>query len=368
MRERAFTNAKLAGLLGATTVLAGTFLSCLEGGDFAFGDCPNPDYGHLNRYGALDPCCIDKSTPCSSSECDGECMPTNANLNWGKTPKLFWYGNIDQAPSGCPDSMEGYWEAYAEPISVGECPGCDCSDPACVPPASVIASDTLGCTGPQFTAFPVAPDGSCSMSTPIQPNDLKSLAVLSPTVSACTPGTVPVVVPKKTSYPGRWQKKGIVCTGTGNGICAARGDVCVPSTVPQSGFMQCLENTTKGDELTPCPDEGKESGYKRQFVIYDKIDDKVACTPCQCGAPVGSVCTAAVSAYQDDSCATPIFKDYVVPLGSPQCVTIAPNLPLQGVTSEWITNQPGTCMPDGGKLTGQVDADHTTAHALCCWE
>jgi hypothetical protein len=359
---------RLVRLLGTLAILGGTVASCLEGADVGLGDCPNPVIDHKNAAGELDPCCVDKSVPChAEAECDGECMPTNANLNWGKVPNLFWYGDVDQAPSGCPDPTESYWEGHAEPISVGECPGCVCSDPACVPPASVIASDMLGCNGPKFTGFPVVPNGSCSNSTTIQPNELKSLAILSPTVSACTTSTAPVVVPKGF-IPDIWRKRGIVCTGTGNGTCSARGDVCVPSTAPPSGFMQCIENTARGDELTPCPDEGKERGYKRKFVIYDEIDNKIACTPCQCGAPVGSVCTASVSAYQDKSCVTPIFENYVIFSGNPQCVPVGPNLPLQGVTSEWITNQPGKCTPDGGKVTGNVDVDHATARALCCWE
>jgi hypothetical protein len=364
MRKRVF---RLVGLLGVAVVVAGTFLSCLDGADIAFGDCPNPDFAHLNRYGDLDPCCIDKTNACGSDECDGECMPTNADINWSKEPVLFWFGDVDQAPTTCPDSTEDRWEGYADPISVGECIGCVCGDPACVLPASVIASDAAGCNGPTFTNLSIASDGSCSTGD-VKPNALQSLAILSPTVSACTPSLAPITVPKDLRFPDIWGKKGVVCSGSGNGKCSATGDVCVPSTKPPSGFMQCIYNLNKGDELSPCPDEGKENGYSRKIIIYEEIDDKVACTECKCGAPVGSECTAAVSAYQDMSCATPIFENYVVFSGNPQCATVGPNLPLQGVTSTWITNQPGACTPSGGQRTGKVDVDPTTAHAFCCRE
>ena len=340
--------------------------SCLEEAEFAAGDCVPFVYGHRDSNGNLDPCCTDKSSPCpgevtpAPNKCDGECMPTNANQSWSKDPVQFWYGDYELAPMECPDMTENYWAGYAEPTAVHECPDqCVCSDPACVLPASVTASGTVGCNGP-FTDFPVASNGMCSMGD-IKPNTLKSLGILSPTVSACTPSAVPITVPKDGTFV-TWSKRGVVCSGSGFGVCEDRGDVCVPPAT--SGFKQCLANLTKGDELSDCP-AGK---YTHKYVVYDRIDDNVACTPCKCGTPMGSTCTAAVSAFQDISCTTPIFKDYVVPLGSPQCATIAPNLPLQGVTANWITNQPSTCAPSGGDPTGKVDVDHSTARAFCCLE
>src|SRR4051812_38687109 len=102
--------------------------------------------------------------------------------------------------------------------------------------------------------------------------------------------------------------------------------------------MQCVANKTKGDEDTPCPD-----GYSNRFLFYEKVDLDVACAPCACDVPIGSDCTAEMSAYTDPSCmdANHIFKQHVVPLGAPQCVTIPPNYALQGMTEDWITNQPG---------------------------
>jgi hypothetical protein len=360
-------NAYLAVIPVAAILVSGCLV---EGGAIVFygSVCPdNPVLGHLDRNGDPDPCCRDQTIPCTPPQCDGECVPTNANRNWSEKPVLFWFGDADQAPMTCPDDTEDRWEAYADPISVGQCPDCICSDPACVPPESVIASDSAGCNGPTFTNFSIASDGSCSTGN-VKPSTLKSLAILSPTISACTPSTAPITVPRDLRYPDTWGKMGVVCSGTGNGKCLATGDVCVPSRMPPSGFMQCLENTLRGDEVSPCPDEGKESGYTRKIIVYDKIDNNVACSACQCGAPVGSDCTASVSAYQDVSCGTPIFENYVVPSGAPQCVPIAPNLPLQGVTSKWITNQPGACTPSGGQSTEKVDVDHSTAHAFCCRE
>jgi hypothetical protein len=371
MRARAF---KPVGRLGAIIVLTGAFSSCLDGADIAFGDCPTPDFAHLNRYGDLDPCCIDTTvTPCGPSgpsECDGECQPKNANPFWSPEPVLFRIGDDDQVPPTCPDSTESPFIAHADPISIGQCSECACSDPACALPASVIASDAVGCNGPTFTDFPVASDGSCSTGVDVKPNMLKSLGILSPTVSTCTPGQVPVTVPRDIRVPSQWGTVSVACAGTGFGKCDATGDVCVPSTAPPSGFMQCLQSTTIGvtAELTPCPDEGKKSGYIHKYVVYMEIDENVACTECKCGAPVGSDCTAAVSAYQDKSCATPIFESYVVSSGNPQCVTVGPTLPLQGVKAQWLTDQAGTCTPSGGEPTGKVAVKHETAIAYCCRE
>ena len=282
---------KLFRLSGITLVVAGasaSSASCLEGADIALGDCPNPDYGHLNRNGNLDPCCFDRSVPChTDSECDGKCMPTNVDPAWSRNPVLFWFGDFNATAPLCPESSEGHWEAYADPVSAGNCPACICSEPACVPPASVSASEAIGCDGPTIADLPIAADGSCSMSTSIPTNALKSLAVISPKLSPCTPSTVPIQVPIDLGRD-TWNKRSKVCRGTGNSLCARPEEVCSPSTAPLSGFMQCLENVRKGDEVTPCPDEGKDHGYLKKFVVYEHIDWDVACTLCTCGAPVGS--------------------------------------------------------------------------------
>jgi len=128
--------------------------------------------------------------------------------------------------------------------------------------------------------------------------------------------------------------------------------------------MHCIENDTLGEEDRDCPDD-----YPAQIVVYEKIDWKLACSPCACDPPEGSDCTANVSIYTDPSCnAASKFESKTVPLGAPQCVTVPPNYAVAGMTTSWITTNPGACMPasNSGQFTGSIDVDHQTAHEFCC--
>jgi hypothetical protein len=360
MRTRAF---KLVGFLGSVVVLPGTFLSCLDGADIALGDCPNPDFSHLNRYGDLDPCCIDTSiTPCGPSECKGKCMPEGPPLEWASEPVLLWYGPSSNTSPTCPDGMTGK-SYYTDPLSSYGCLGCTCGAPACVLPSGMIASTMAMCQGPTFTNFPATDPNGCSTPIEIQPNTAKSLSLLAPTVSPCVP-QIDIVVPKDINISPPWAREALVCTGKESGTCPP-GNVCMaalPSAPP--GYMHCIRNATKGEEDTSCPER-----YPHPLTIYEEeLDNDASCTPCQCDPPVGSECTAQVSAFTDSSCveASAIFKNYLAPLGPPVCAGVPVNAGLRGMIEKWLVNQPGQCSPRGGEPTGMPVPNPATAWSLCC--
>jgi hypothetical protein len=299
----------------------------------------------------------DSLDPSAESQCDGECVPGVNRLKWSG-PLLVWVGDPAEAPAACPANAPHYAELHAGPISSDECHACICGDPACVLPEGLIASDAAGCMGPTFTPFPIASDGSCRMGPPVESSNLQSLALLPPTVSSCEPSL------DLKSPPGgqtQWGKTAIVCDGEGYGKCD-REHKCAPKA--PSGFMQCVFNDTEGDDVT-CPDP-----YTLKITLYEHIDEAVVCTPCTCSSPLGSDCTAVISAYQDTICtsSSALFENYLVSQSGPLCATIVPNMALQSASSKWITNQPGVCMPDGGKPTGKVAVDHATAYTFCCQE
>lgn len=252
---------------------------------------------------------------------------------------------------------------YAEPSSVSACPLCTCSAPACVLPVGLNASSaSTNCQGPAYEMFLANPNGACSDNkmTPIPVNAAKSLALLAPTVRPCAPK---MDIPQDVVTT--WKKKAMVCSGVAHGNCDGQR-VCVPSlrTAP-SGFMHCIENATRGSDDGVCPPKS----FPNKITVYERVDWKISCGECACDPPVGSDCTANVSAYTDPSCIPGSeFSSQTVPLGFPQCVTVPPNYAVEGVTAHWITNKPGVCVPSpgSGQPTGTVDVDHTTAHEYCC--
>jgi hypothetical protein len=351
-------------------VVAVLLPGCLvEGGQIVFygSECPdNPVLGHLDRNGNLDPCCKDQTIPCTKDgvippqQCTGSCLAKGPRPNWLEDPVLLWFGNYSDTPDLCPDGSRGD-EVYRDPITPYSCPACECSDPACVLPSGMIASASGGCMG-QFTPFPATKPDGCSTPTKIQPNDLQSVSIQPPTVSSCVPSMADIVVPKDLIV-AEWAKKGRVCSGVRSGHCDDESQVCVsllPSAPP--GWMQCIQNITKGDQSTLCPDS-----YPYPITGYQNRDHPSSCSPCECDPPVGSECTAEVSAYTDSSCveASYIFE-YVVPLGPPVCAPIPANMGLQGMTEKWFLNQPGKCMPKGGDPTGKPIPDEKTSWTFCC--
>jgi hypothetical protein len=345
--------------------------SCLEGFDTAIFTCPHPDLGHLNFLGQLDPCCGDASNGCpqagppppqaSPAECDGSCLPVAPSGHWVQTPVLLWHGPGFSDMPVCPPEATAAFPLGRDPTSPGSCFSCECSDPSCVLPEGLIADGAAGCEQGPFTPFPAEADGSCSDKASIDPNQLQSIAILPPTVSKCVGTRVSAPVPRQINIR-EWNTVALVCNGAGAGGCPEPDkQYCFPSA--SSNFARCVEGRTVGHEDTPCP-----PGYPHHHVYYENHDTSVECTPCACSPPIGSVCTAAVTAYTNDACTDDgaIFKDFIVSQGPPACVNVQPNTGLKGLTEAWIQNQPGKCDPSTSVHTGKVAPLHASAHEYCC--
>lgn len=340
--------------------------------------CEHPDHpvpGDIGPDGQPDPChrrdagvdTGDDGLP-ASLQCRGDCVPPNADSNWSMDPVLLWHGDAAQLPDTCPGGLESEWVGGDKPVLPGTCPRCVCDSPACALPSGVIASTQAGCNGPLFTPLASSPDGSCSLSKPIQPNEFGSLALAPPTVGPCAARIEEVEAPKFKDihvYDG-WSIKGRVCVGAGVGFCDAN-HVCVPAAEgPPARFRHCIARVGPFEDDTKV--ECDNSLYPDKKTLYEDVDTSIGCSACGCEPPVGSDCVAAVSAYQSESCApeSALFENYYVSLSGPVCAGIPPNVSIQGVTAKLKVDQPGTCKPTGGGWSGHVEPDHKTAHIYCC--
>jgi hypothetical protein len=350
--------------------------SCgVEGPDIAIYTCPdraNPVLGHLDSAGYLDPCCMDPKSPCPGDgkgvpQCGGKDICVDLTKGPGseayeRKPRLLWYGDAGQMPQ-CPENAQASTPFYRDPLAVNTCPLCKCGDPACVLPAGMIASSAnADCTGPAFTNFDAKPDGSCNHPATIPPNDVRSLSIQPPTVTACEPKQD---IPKDVSKHVTWGKEGLLCVGLGNGVCPDPDNQdCVPAP-PETpaGFRLCVMATDKSEETRPCPDV-----YPNKIIFYTDVDYDLVCTACACDPPAGSVCVAAVSAFTDEFCQSAIFQNYLVSNGPPPypCASIQANVGLQGISEKWLINQPGQCTPKHSVPTGKLELDHSTARTFCC--
>src|SRR5262249_53874094 len=92
--------------------------------------------------------------------------------------------------------------------------------------------------------------------------------------------------------PAIWTTYALGCKDSTNFPCSGGKGLCVGwPDPPPAGFRECI--VAKGDVECPAGDKHSE---KR--VSYDeKIDDTRGCTPCTCGAPTGTSCSALVSTF-----------------------------------------------------------------------
>jgi hypothetical protein len=286
--------------------------------------------------------------PCGS--CAGQCMPIPP-LDF-EGPMIVYIGPQESAPE-CPahapiKAYEGLGDLRDESLY---CPPCECSEPACVLPEGVTASDLSVCPndppGATLTPFsaPVSWDGSCTSPGTVAPSLLGSVTIAPVTVRPCEP--IVEVVPDWEFYP-LWNTFARACRGqVDNGRCDDPGLVCVPTAEPPPpGFQQCIAHIKDADPA--CPDT-----YPDQFTFYAGVDDTRACTECECSQQAQPDCTALVSIYQTTACSSLISANMIA--STPACSDVAiPGAQLASMKAAWVTNDAGTCTPSGGVPAGEV--------------
>jgi len=324
--------------------------------------------GRIDVYTCNDPCgngqpgytCED---PCG--ECRGQCIPLPP-LDF-EGPMIVYIGPQEGAPE-CPahapiKAYEGLGDLRDETFY---CPPCECSEPACVLPEGITASDLSVCPndppGATLTPFsaPASWDGSCTSPGTVDASQLGSVTIAPVRVRPCEP--IVEVVPDWEFYP-LWNTFARACRGqVNNGRCEDPALICMPTAEPPPpGFRQCIAAQAElGQDLT-CPDT-----YPIKFTFYAGANDTRACTECVCDQVPGAGCSAWVSLFGDNLCNVPILSTGLDSLSAmPACADIS----MQGATlgsmeAFWMENEPGTCTPSGGDPVGEVVPEDPKV--FCC--
>jgi hypothetical protein len=298
-----------------------------------------------------------KTTPL---KCEGSCASLPP-AGWEREHFLLWTGAEADAPT-CPvNASSRYLRGYADLIALGDCDACSCGDPACVLPSGVTANSSIcpgSAPGSIHTDFPAPPawTGACTSPAAVPFNDAKSVEIAAPTVTPCTPVTVPVA---SKLLPPSWGKYVVTCQGTAYGRCDDSGSSCV--SAPDAKFRLCLQSDDVSAQLEAgtCP-----SDYPERHMIYKNFNDQRSCTPCACDLPTGSDCSAEVSTYADGACTTLISSNVLSSTQGLGCHDNGSGLSLGSMSASWKTNKPGACKPTGGDLVGQAVA--APLALFCC--
>src|SRR5262249_30193643 len=152
------------------------------------------------------------------------------------------------------------------------------------------------------TAFdpPSLWDGSCvAPPTPVPANQdcggqpcVQSLTIAPLTVNET--GCAPVQDPVPADAPATWGTFARACKAASFDKCNDQHGLCVPVA---PGFKRCAFH--EGD--VPCP-TAQMGPYVEKYTFYGAVDDTRSCTPCTCGAPLLSECSAEISVYEDAAC------------------------------------------------------------------
>ncbi len=296
--------------------------------------------------------------------CAGQCVPLGPT-EWSG-PTLLWMSKNGEEPPECPSSASVKGSlVFADLNAPNGCGDCTCEAPSgsCALATTVTAAASP-CAGNEpgvpHTSFdaPAGWNGACTDENPISVNQkcngaacVQSLTIapLTLTEAPCAASTTPVA----SKLPYLWGAAARTCRGAAVGSCATDIEVCTPPA--PSGFEQCL--LQKGEN--ECP-----STYPIRHVFYKDFTDTRSCTPCACSAPVGSTCTAFISAFKDSGCSSPIVAGTVDATGS-ACFDILPS--GQALGSKLATEPvyaPGLCQVSGGEAIGEAVPEEPST--FCC--
>lgn len=327
--------------------------------------CPDAGSGCASN----DPACWADAGDAGDAEgptgsCAGECLPS-APAFW-TDPLLIWFGAEADAP-GCPDVAPAVgYEGHADLTApAATCGACSCGAPAgsCELPAALTAN-AASCPGtaPGTAHTPFDPasgwTGACDANEPIPSGKLcsgtkcvQSVTIAPLTITeSCAPSEQPV----PQDLPSTWATFARACTPR---VCVSPGgEVCVPVASLPSGFRACVGH--EGD--VECPAFGP---YQDRHVVYGGVDDTRSCTPCACGAPVGSTCEALISMFGDGACSSLVDTATVTALGT-ICHDVPAGSALGSKSAGVVTYSPGACQASGGEPMG--DAEPSEPVTFCC--
>jgi hypothetical protein len=305
----------------------------------------------------------DAGTPPPSDACPGTCVPNPHNDF--SDPYLVWMGEGQPASDIC-----GGWGHLFDgtaPPSALVCPACKCLSPSgsCALPATATASAS---TCPSTPGLPLpAPsgwDGSCTgtQGLVVFEDGVESVTV-APLVPIDGPCAPQMITDTKDPHPGSWPYVS-ACKGSAMGTCPSADDVCMPLLPPgpktsASMWTYCV---SLADPTSSCPMD--TFPIRRDF--SDGWTNLPTCTPCTCGAAVGSSCSpSTVTLYSDDAC-TDAVGESQAQTSTSTCVDVTADS-LGSMTATPSMYMPGMCPHSGGEVTGGPPVA-TLPMVFCCQE
>ncbi|WP_437621198.1 hypothetical protein [Sorangium sp. So ce1151] len=174
-------------------------------------------------------------------------------------------------------------------------------------------------------------DGTCAARTsPVQPDEFASVAYGSPTMSPCTPSPTPDPPP----VPAMFVR---VCAGN--------------TAQDPPGFVDCMQASMDG----ACRD-----GLTRHEFFGEIIDTR-ACTPCECGPPVGGECVADIILYGDRACSNQVDAALAIHTGDTPCADVTSS--LIAMRAELVEAEPGACAANVPAVIGKLEGRRP--HVVC---
>jgi hypothetical protein len=162
----------------------------------------------------------------------------------------------------------------------------------------------------------------------------------------------------------------VVCEGAvSKDACPADDEVCMVGAERLApGFRHCIVSEMEGD-YAECPssDGAARRTFSERFTFWLVRHDGRACTPCACTQTAPSTCEAIVSTFEDEACEELVASAAIgAAAASPAdrvCHDAQPQTALGSMRAAWRVNAPGSCVPSGGELVGELVLERRT---LCC--
>ncbi|WP_437486313.1 hypothetical protein WME75_03245 [Sorangium sp. So ce1014] len=309
----------------------------------------------------------------NNGACYGTCVEVNSS-DFEEQPFIVWMGPAPEQPScegvmladGGSAGLREYERLVAEPDRAVRCGPCACTEPACVLPVGLTVTTGWMCDdgpGETVTPFraPPAWDGACVAPGAVAPEAFGSFEIAPVTTRPCDVALAPV--PRDGDLPGGGQSAVVCSGGSEPTLCPGKNTFCMPaaSQLPP-GSRRCVVSKMEGD-YAMCPSDGGAPGraFSERFTFWKVSEDERRCTPCACTEIAPSACEAIVSTFEDDACAHLVDAAAVAENGV--CHAAEPGSALGSMRAEWRVNVPGSCVPSGGELAGELAIERRT---LCC--
>ncbi|WP_437725315.1 hypothetical protein [Sorangium sp. So ce861] len=258
-----------------------------------------------------------------------------------------------------------FGEFFVAPGAYPGCEPCACTAPACVFPAGLTVSSGWMCDdspGETLTPFdaPAGWDGACVAPGAVGAEAFGSFRIAPVTARTCEVVTFPV--PRDGDVHAGGQAVAI-CNAQRGDHCPTLEHVCaIGADELRPGWRRCLVADDGEDVECPASDRTAGLHFSEKLIVWEKVEDSRACTPCSCNETAPSTCEALVSTFEDGACRDPVAAAVVAENGG--CHDAEPGSTLGSLRAAWLVDAPGSCAPSGGEPVGELSLSKKVT--VCC--